>query len=142
MVGAKNILSGAATRYIPFVDKPIPGTKAAGFMAKFDQLQGQQFLEAYQSLKGGGSITEVEGEKATKAISSMQLATSETEFRKAAKDYQEVIDKGLERARKGIVVGATRSQQPQPQIPAPEGTVIRGKDGKTYQKAGGKWQAI
>jgi hypothetical protein len=98
MVGAKNIFSGAATRYIPFKEAPIVGSDAAGFQAKFDQLQGKNFLQAFETLKGGGQITEVEGKKATDAISSMQLSTSEKEFKAAAQDLAEVINDGVVRA--------------------------------------------
>jgi hypothetical protein len=98
MVGAKNIFSGAATRYIPFKEAPIVGSDAAGFQAKFEQLQGKNFLQAFETLKGGGQITEVEGKKATDAISSMQLSTSEKEFKAAAQDLAEVINDGVVRA--------------------------------------------
>jgi len=99
MVGVKNPFSGAAGTLIPFSDrKPIAGSDAAGFQAKFDQLQGKNFLQAFETLKGGGQITEVEGKKATDAISSMQLSTSEEEFRAAAQDLAEVINGGVVRA--------------------------------------------
>ena len=39
-----------------------------------EQLTGQSFLSAFETLKGGGQITEVEGEKATKALSTVQVA--------------------------------------------------------------------
>jgi len=78
---------------------PIAGTNAANFKAKFDELQGKQFLEAYGMLRGGGSITEIEGEKATKAMSDMSLAQSEKEFSKSANVLKKVLENGLKRAR-------------------------------------------
>lgn len=77
----------------------IPGTDAADFKVRLDQLQGKQFLEAFTSLKGAGSITDVEGKKAEAAIARMQRTQSEPEFKKAAAEFQEVIKKGVERAR-------------------------------------------
>ena len=56
-------------------------------------------MQAYQGLKGGGQITEVEGKKATDAISRMNTAASEPEFRKAVEDFQTVIKQGLYRAK-------------------------------------------
>ena len=53
-----------ATSIIP----AIPGTSGAGAQAYIDQIGGQAFLQAFQSLKGGGQITEIEGQKATQAI--------------------------------------------------------------------------
>lgn len=77
----------------------IPGTAAKDFDVRLDQLKGKQFLEAFQSLKGGGQITEVEGKKATDAISRMNAASSEAEFTKAAREFQDVIRTGINRAK-------------------------------------------
>jgi len=46
----------------------IPGTAQADAVALYEQLLGKAFLEAFNTLKGGGQITEKEGEKATAAI--------------------------------------------------------------------------
>lgn len=80
----------------------IPGTDAAGFMARFDQIKGASFLEAFESLKGGGAITEKEGSKGTDAINRMSTSTDEKEFIRAAMDLQEVIRKGVENAQKRV----------------------------------------
>jgi len=71
----------------------VGGTDAAGFKVLFDQLGGKQFLQAYETLKGGGQITEIEGEKATDAMSTMNTAVSEKEFKKAAKTFISEINK-------------------------------------------------
>lgn len=84
----------------------IPGTAAKDFDIRLDQLKGKQFLQAFESLKGGGQITEVEGRKATDAISRMNAAASEAEFTKAAREFQDVIRQGVERA-KGRAGGAS-----------------------------------
>ncbi len=76
----------------------IPGTDAAGFMARFDQIKGASFLEAFQALKGGGAITEKEGQKGTDAINRMSTSTDEKEFIRAALDLQDVIRKGVANA--------------------------------------------
>lgn len=76
----------------------IPGTDASDFKARFDQIKGKQFLEAFETLKGGGQITEIEGEKATQAINRMKRAQSESEFKNAAREFQDSIRKGVERA--------------------------------------------
>jgi hypothetical protein len=68
-------------------------------MERFDQIKSSAFLEAFENLKGGGSITEKEGEKGTAAINRMAIAQSEKEFVAAARDFQDVIRKGAERAR-------------------------------------------
>lgn len=91
----------------------IPGTAAKDFDVRLDQLKGQQFLQAFESLKGGGAITEVEGKKATDAISRMNASSSEAEFRKAAKEFQDVIRVGVQRARSRT----TPAQGEQPAAP-------------------------
>ncbi len=75
----------------------LAGTEATNFNTRLDQLKGGQFLQAFNSLKGGGAITEIEGKKATDAIARMNSAQTEDEFIKSARDYQDVIDSGLKR---------------------------------------------
>jgi len=73
------------------------GTDAYDFQVRLDQINGQTFMEAYETLKGGGQITEIEGEKATAARHRLNASSSEEEFIKAAGEYQGIIKKGLER---------------------------------------------
>lgn len=77
----------------------VPGTAAASFQALYDQVTGGAFLQAYETLRGTGQITEIEGAKATAAITRMNLAQSEPEFIAAAREFQSVIRKGVERSK-------------------------------------------
>ena len=77
----------------------VPGTQGADFRARLDQVKGGTFLQAYNTLKGGGQITEKEGQAATAAKSRMSRAQSEEEFIKAAREYQKIVMTGVERAR-------------------------------------------
>jgi hypothetical protein len=92
----------------------IPGTDAKDFDIRLGQLQGKQFLEAFESLKGGGAITQIEGENATKAIARMNAAGTEKGFMEAAREFQGIVRKGVERARLAAERGG-QSQQPAPQ---------------------------
>jgi len=83
----------------------VPGTPARDFDIRLEQLKGQQFLQAYETLKGGGHITEVEGKKATDAISRMDASSSEKEFVNAAREFQTAIRAGVERAKKAQTGG-------------------------------------
>lgn len=74
------------------------GSPQADFVNIFNQLNGQGFISAFQSLKGAGAITDREGEAATKAISRMSTATSKAEFLSAVNDFRSVIKTGLNRA--------------------------------------------
>lgn len=77
----------------------VPGTDAASFDIALKQLKGKQFLEAFESLKGGGQITEIEGIKATQAMSRMEKANTEDEFIKASREFQQIIRNGIGRAK-------------------------------------------
>lgn len=90
VVGAPSL--GKVTQYIG-------GTEAAGFKSLFDQLKGKQFSQAYETLKGGGQITEIEGVKATNALSTLRTSVSEKEFIAAAKTFLTEIDRLTEIAR-------------------------------------------
>jgi hypothetical protein len=84
----------------------IPGTSARDFDVRLDQLKGKQFLQAYESLKGAGAITDIEGTKAGNAISRMDASQSEEEFQKAAREFQDIIKSGVELARAKAGSGA------------------------------------
>lgn len=84
----------------------LEGSDEASYERRQLQVEGRAFLEAFESLKGGGAITEIEGAQATQAISRMNKAQSEVEYIKAARELQEVVRKGVERARKKAGVAA------------------------------------
>lgn len=87
---------GAVLNNIPFVDNAYaPGTDAADFKARLDQLSGQSFLAAYQKLKGGGQITEVEGKKATEAVNRMKTSQSVPEFQQAALELDGMLKQAV-----------------------------------------------
>ena len=92
VVGAPNPMQGGFGLF------NIPGTPAADFRAKLDQLGGKQFLEAFESLKGGGAITQIEGEKATNAIARMQTSQSEKAFIEALNEFKQIVQRAAERA--------------------------------------------
>jgi hypothetical protein len=92
-----NTAVGASSKYDP--RNYLPGTDAAGFKSRLEQLQGGAFLQAFSDLRGAGAITEQEGLKATNAIQRMNVATSEKEFVTAARDYQDAIRGSVNRAK-------------------------------------------
>lgn len=76
----------------------IPGTDAAAFDALLKQVEGKEFLQAYNSLRGTGSITEIEGQKATDALSRMKRSVKEEDFVAAAREFQAIVRRGIARA--------------------------------------------
>mgnify|MGYP001823490036 CR=1 FL=1 len=71
----------------------VSGSSEAGFRALQQQIEGKQFMQAYETLKGGGQITEIEGRKATEALSRLRSAVSEDEYRIAAEEFITEIDR-------------------------------------------------
>jgi hypothetical protein len=74
---------------------PIPGRPEADFVSRLEQLKAGAFLQAYETLKGGGQITEIEGEKATAAMNRMSRTTSDKEFEAAAQDFLDAYKAGI-----------------------------------------------
>ena len=87
--------------------KYVPGSSAADFNKRFDQVMGGAFLDAYESLRGANAITDIEGAKGTAAKTRMSTAQSEVEFVRAARELESIVRKGIERAKAkaGVVSG-------------------------------------
>jgi hypothetical protein len=118
----------------------VPGTAPADFQVLLDQIGGQQFLQAFETLKGGGQITEVEGRKATEAMARMNPRQSEEAFLQGVNEFQSIVRSAKERA--------TAKIQPQdsPSTPAAESAAPRQRKtvaGTTYEKgADGRWYQV
>ena len=108
----------------------IYGTKERDFDIRLEQLKGKQFLEAFESLKGGGAITELEGKKAQSAISRMDPTGSDEEFEKAVTDFKNIVQVAQKRAMAALQTPTASSANPilppdfrqnrQPPIPQPQ----------------------
>lgn len=135
-VGFRNPFKGA----LP-MGYNVSGTPAADFQAKIDQLGGKQFLQAFESLKGGGQITEVEGAKATNAIARMQTSQSEEAFKAALDEFKGIVQTGMQRAqaKAGIPQGAPNMPTGQEPTQQPQAPVTKVINGVTYVKENGQW---
>lgn len=69
----------------------VEGSPEAGFAALLEQIQGGAFLDAYETLRGTGQVTQIEGEKATTAITRARKAQSEREFVQALREFETAI---------------------------------------------------
>lgn len=99
MVGAGRGYGGLTT-YVPFVGGPMWGSYASDFNVIMKQVKGKQFLQAFETLKGGGQITEMEGEKATDALARINAAQSEEAFREAVLEFRQEVQALVDIARK------------------------------------------
>ncbi len=92
----------------------IPNTAQAGTVARIEQLQGTAFLQAFESLKGGGQITEIEGQKATQAIARLNRAQRKEDFVAALNDLKSIISVARQRAARKLGGGSPASSGEQP----------------------------
>jgi len=118
----------------------VPGTAPADFQVLLDQIGGQQFLQAFETLKGGGQITEVEGRKATEAMARMNPRQSEEAFLQGVSEFQSIVRAAKERA------AAKIQPQESPSTPATQSAAPRQRKtvaGTTYEKgADGRWYQV
>lgn len=76
-------------------------------VARLAEIQGQTFLQAYNALRGGGAITEKEGEKASAALARLNDRTiSEPAFRAALKELRDEVIRMTQVARERAGQGA------------------------------------
>jgi hypothetical protein len=117
------------------LSEPIAGTKEADWMARFREIQGQQFLQAIEQLRGTGSISEKEGEAAKQAVARMSQSQSEDEFRKAAQDFQNIIKRGIDASRAKLGQAPKYGTAPESEMakPAAAGTTSSGNRFKKVQ---------
>lgn len=135
----------------------IPGTDAKNFHVLLDQLKGGTFLQAFANLKGGGSITEVEGTKATNAIARLNTAQSTTEFESALREFKQVLDnskgrmnEAMPKSQRGVTGSFDEPAKPAPaqsfdsKPPAHlfKDKAMTGPDGKRYKSDGLIWKEV
>ncbi|WP_051376933.1 hypothetical protein [Agrobacterium tumefaciens] len=95
----------AKDAYLPNMLGPINSrtpnltSDAARVQSKMDQINGQTFLQAFNALKGGGAITEIEGQKATEAMARLNTAQSVEDYQAALAELRGVVTRGIANAR-------------------------------------------
>jgi hypothetical protein len=102
----------------------IPGGNAANAWAMIEQVRSKAFLEAFNQLRGGGAITEAEGQKATLALIRAQESQSYPAFLEALTDFEHNVKMGLSLARQQAGMTGATSAAPgisaQPQAAQPK----------------------
>lgn len=76
-------------------DLPDRSPESQRVRSKINQLKGGSFLQARQMLKGGGPITDFEGQKADNAFNRMNTAQDLKDFNKALDDFNDAVKAGL-----------------------------------------------
>lgn len=96
--------------------------------SKLDQILGGTFLQAYNDLRGGGQITEKEGEKATAAYNRLTTTgMDDADYRDALKEFRTEVLKLVDIARRKA--GAAGSASPPPAASPAAGTYEWTPDG-------------
>jgi hypothetical protein len=85
---------------------------AARALSKIQQIQGQTFLQAYEGLRGGGQITEIEGKKAEAALARLNTDQSPEDFKAALGELRIIVENGMKRARGENVEEYTGEETP------------------------------
>jgi GH24 family phage-related lysozyme (muramidase) len=94
------------------ITNKIPGTDAYGFSKIIEQITGKNFLQAYDSLKGGGSITQIEGNKATAARARLETAQKPEDFNKALIDLENAVRGDFEQVQRNMRQPVTAWRKP------------------------------
>jgi len=106
-----------------------PGSRARDFTSRLDNTKAQAFVQAFESLKGAGAITEAEGKAATQALANLDTSVSEEQFKKNMQAYLDVIKRGYDRTQK------TANIQP---VPYSRDMLMAEKQRRAALKAGGQ----
>lgn len=115
----------------------VPGTEGRGLIARADQIAGQSFLAAFNQLKGGGAITEKEGEAATKAMARLDRSQGIQDYRAALTELKSAITPAIERQRSSLA----RAQQTVGggSIAAPVQRARNPQTGEVLELRNGQW---
>lgn len=87
----------------------IPQTKRADYAARLEQVQGQNFLQAFTTLKGAGAITEQEGAKAQAAMARLSQNQSKEAYLQSLDDLEQILMAGYQRMSGQAGAGAYQS---------------------------------
>jgi len=93
LLGATGPLGGITTQ--------VRGTDAYKVQARIDELLGGTFLQAYDALRGGGQITQIEGDKAQAAMSRLgKPGVGPEEYAAAIKEFKDAVRSGMEKLKR------------------------------------------
>lgn len=101
------------------VDSMLPNvsTDAARVQGKMDQLQGGAFLQARQLLKGGGAITDYEGQKAEAAFARMSKAQSVEDYKAALDEFNYYVQQGVKKLQDQAAMAGKGAMAPDQSAP-------------------------
>lgn len=90
----------------------IPGTPAADAAAKVTALVSELRSQAYETLKGGGQITEAESKFASESLANLERAQSKQSFMLELKNLESVLNRAEAAAKSKAGVSSESTNQP------------------------------
>ena len=90
---------------------------AKEFITLHNQLAGKIFLAAFAGLKGGGQITEIEGQKATEALSNLNRQLDPPAYRDALEQYLLDLQSQVLRLEEELQIMISRGDRPALEMP-------------------------
>jgi hypothetical protein len=91
---------------------------AKEFITLHNQLAGKIFLAAFAGLKGGGQITEIEGQKATEALSNVNRQLDPPAYRRALEQYLLDLQSQVLRLEEELQIMISRGDRPALEMPS------------------------
>lgn len=87
---------GGITQHLPSFAKAAPGTPAQSAASDLSFIKDQNFLAGIQTMKGSGPVSNIEGEKATRAIANLDQARTKEEVASALRDLRAALARLVE----------------------------------------------
>ena len=84
--------------------KYVPGTDTASYVKTHEGVMASARLEGVKMMKGAGAVSNAEGAAAASALNKADLAQDEKDYVRAMLDYRNIMQKGLDRRQRGVVV--------------------------------------
>lgn len=98
----------------------VPGTEAYGYAQLLDQIKNKNFLTGYDSLRGAGAVSNIEGEKTAQAQARLSQAQNKEDFQKALNDFELNVRSDFDRIQRKAHVPVTAWQLGRDDRPAPD----------------------
>jgi len=90
----------------------LPNTRAKGFHELMNQIEGKNFLAGYQSLRGGGQISNIEGDKTQNAAARINTSQTKADFNKGMYDLEHQVRTDFEAVQRRMNLPVTAWNKP------------------------------
>ena len=117
-------VEGAYNKFLKDKGLGFTNPRAADLYSIVDKFKGEAFVTAYQGLKGGGPITDIEGKSATAAQNRVNEATDLPSYLRALEEVRTVVAKRIEKLGGQVPPIPTAPSIQEPTV-MPNGVIIK-----------------